>query len=206
MQIKKIPEDFFVEEVSKLNLKKERADYSIFKLTKTNWDMFKLIEVISKILKIKSKLIGYGGNKDKNAVTVQYISFYKIQKERIENMKINNIKLEFVGYSDERINLGYHDGNNFIIVVRDLNNKVEIPKNLQFENYFGNQRFGNKFNTHLVGKAIIKKDFEKACKILRIKVENNDFIGGLRKQPRRLLRFYISSYQAFIWNRMLSIR
>ena len=112
--------------------------------------------------------------------------------------------MEFVGYLPDRINLGDLDGNNFMIIVRDLDKKVVLPKDIQLENYFGDQRFGNKANTHLVGKAIIKKDFKLVCELLDIKVLNNDFISELRKQPRRLLRFYISSYQAFIWNRLLS--
>src|SRR3989344_7564386 len=186
MKIKQLPEDV------------------IFKLSKTNCDSFKVINNLSKALNIKNKLIGYAGNKDKLAITSQYVSFYKIPKERIERVKMHDVKLEFVGYAVDRINLGDLEGNNFIIAVRDLSKKVILPKDLQLENYFGDQRFGNKANTHLVGKAIIKKDFKLACELLNIPMSNNDFIFELRKQPRRLLRFYISSYQAFIWNKLLS--
>ena len=204
MKIKQVPEDFIVDEVIQLKLVNERTNYVIFKLSKTNWDSFKVINNLSKALNIKNKLIGYAGNKDKLAITSQYVSFYKIPKERIERVKMHDVKLEFVGYAVDRINLGDLEGNNFIIAVRDLSKKVILPKDLQLENYFGNQRFGNKANTHLVGKAIIKKDFKLACELLNIPMSNNDFIFELRKQPRRLLRFYISSYQAFIWNKLLS--
>lgn len=203
MIIKQIPEDFVVEEVIKLNLIKERSNYLIYRLTKKNWDMFKLISTLSRILKTKNKFIGYAGNKDKAAVTTQYISFYKINKERTDNIKIHDVRLDFLGYSKKRINLGDLEGNNFKIKIRDLNNKSNLPNYLYLENYFGEQRFGNKQNTYLVGKAIIKKDFKKACELLNMQVSNNDFIGELRKQPRRLLRFYISSYQAYLWNKIL---
>src|SRR3989344_2748245 len=164
MKIKQLPEDV------------------IFKLSKTNCDSFKVINNLSKALNIKNKLIGYAGNKDKLAITSQYVSFYKIPKERIERVKMHDVKLEFVGYAVDRINLGDLEGNNFIIAVRDLSKKVILPKDLQLENYFGDQRFGNKANTHLVGKAIIKKDFKLACELLNIPMSNN-----LKKQKDSLI-------------------
>jgi len=202
MIIKQIPEDFIVEELINLNL--SNGNYSIYKLTKKNWDTFKILETIARILNTKIKFIGYAGNKDKKAVTTQYISFYKIPKNRIDRIKINDVKLEFLGYSPDRINLGDLKGNKFIITARNLDKKSRLPSELQLENYFDDQRFGNKSNTHLVGKAIIKKDFKEACKLLNLEVKNNDYVGVLRTQHRRLLRFYISSYQSYIFNNQLS--
>ena len=204
MIIKEIPEDFVVNEVIDLKLTKEINNYTIFKLTKKNWDAFKIIESLAKALIIKSKLIGFAGNKDKQAITSQYISFFKIPRERIENIKINDVKLEFQGYSVERINLGDLKGNSFVIVVRDLINKKDLPNKIYLENYFDDQRFGNKHNTHLVGKALVKKDFKTACLLLNLQTKNNDYIGALRSQQRRLLRFYLSSYQSLIFNKILS--
>lgn len=204
MKIKQIPEDFIVEEVIKLNLTKKQTNYSIIKLAKKNWESFKVIEALAKALRTKTKFIGFAGNKDKQAITTQYISLYKITKEKIEKIKINNVKIDFIGYSFYRINLGDLDGNNFKITIRDLNKRIYLPENVQLENYFDEQRFGNKQNTHLVGKAIIKRDFKEACKILNLEVKNNDLIGAIRRQQRRLLRFYISSYQSYIWNKALA--
>lgn len=206
MRIKQIPEDFVVEEVIKLNITKEINNYSIIKITKKNWESFKIIAALSKALRIKIKFVGFAGNKDKSAITTQCISLYKIPKERIERIKINNVKIDFIGYSLNRINLGDLEGNNFKIAIRDLNKKIDLPKNIQLENYFDEQRFGNKQNTHLVGKAIIKKDFKEACRLLNLEVKNNDFVGAIRTQQRRVLRFYISSYQSYLWNKILVIK
>ncbi len=203
MIIKQIPEDFIVEEVIDLKLVK-KANYLVYKLTKQDWDTFKLLEKIARILNTKIKFIGYAGNKDKKALTTQYISFYKIPKSKIDNIKIQDIKLEFIGYSLDRINLGDLNGNDFIVNIRNLNKKTEIPEKLYLENYFDDQRFGSKGNTHLVGKAIIKRDFKNACELLNLEIKNNDYVGALRLQHRRLLRFYISSYQSFLFNQILS--
>ncbi len=203
MKLKQIPEDFIVEEIIELKLNEVLSDYSIWKLIKKDWESFKIIEALSRALGTKSKFIGFAGNKDKQAITTQYISIYKINKDRIERAKVNGAKLEFIGYSTNRINLGDLKGNKFTIIIRDLNKEVKLPKYLQLENYFDEQRFGNKLNTHLVGKSILKKDFKETCKLLKLSVNGNDYIGAIRKQQRRLLRFYISSYQSYLWNKTL---
>ncbi len=200
--IKQIPEDFQVEEVLKLKLQK-KGNYSYFILTKKDWATFKIIEKIASLLRIKPKLIGFAGNKDKQAISKQYISIYKIPKEKVERVRINDISLKFIGYGAERINLGYLTGNNFKIVVRKLKENFKINP-VPIENYFDEQRFGKFKNTHLVGKAIIKKDFKEACSLLNLEVSNNDYIGALRTQNRRLLRFYISSFQSYLFNKALA--
>jgi len=204
MLIKQIPEDFIVEEVSNRKFSEKPYNYLIYSLEKTNWDSFKIISSLAKALNTKTKFIGFAGNKDKIAVTKQFISFYNISKFRIDSIKINDIKLNFVGYSNARINLGDLKGNNFTITVRKLKSKSEIPSFLYLENYFDDQRFGNKHTTHLVGKALVKRDFKKACEIIGLDVKNNDYLGALRTEQRRLLRFYLSSYQSFIFNNILS--
>ncbi len=204
MKIKQIPEDFRVTEIINLNLIKNKTDYTIWKLTKKGWDSFKIIQTLARILKTKTKFIGYAGNKDKQAITTQYLSFYKISKEEIEKINIKDIILEFIGYAPDRINLGTLKGNEFKLILRDLKKEISLPKEIQLENYFDEQRFGNKANTHLVGKAILKKEFKEACSLLGLEVKNNDFIGAIRTEQRRLLRFYISSFQSYIWNKNLA--
>ena len=204
MLIKQIPGDFIVEEISNRKFSEKPYNYLIYSLEKINWDSFKIISALANALNSKPKFIGFAGNKDKLAVTKQFISFYNIPKYRIDNIKINDVKLIFVGYSNARINLGDLKGNNFIITVRKLKNKSEVPNFLYLENYFDDQRFGNKHNTHLIGKALVKRDFKKACEILSLDVKNNDYLGALRISQRRLLRFYLSSYQSFIFNNILS--
>ncbi|HLC58282.1 MAG TPA: tRNA pseudouridine(13) synthase TruD [Candidatus Nanoarchaeia archaeon] len=204
MKVKQIPEDFIVEEIIDLKIDDKKQDYSIFRLTKKNWSTFNIIEKISERLQIPQKFIGYAGIKDRKAVTTQYISIYKINKEKIENLKIEDVNLEFVGYSKERINLGDLKENKFKITIRNLNKKIKLPKKLQLENYFDSQRFGKDNNTHEIGKLILKRNFKEVCKILNLEINNNDPIGALRKQPLKLLKFYISAYQSYIWNKNLN--
>ncbi len=204
MKIKQIPEDFIVDEALKLKIYKNKNDYSIIKIKKKNLGTFQLVGLLSRKLGMRQKFIGFAGLKDKNAITTQYISLYKAPKEKINKIKINDAEINFLGYSNHRINLGDLDGNKFIIIIRDLEKKAAIPRNIQLENYFDEQRFGNKQNTHLVGKAILKREFSEACRLLSLDVSNNNYISAIRTHERRLLRFYISSYQSYIWNKTLS--
>ncbi|MBR9683842.1 tRNA pseudouridine(13) synthase TruD, partial [Candidatus Woesearchaeota archaeon] len=118
-------------------------------------------------------------------------------KERIEKLQIKDVTLEFVGYRNEPITLGKLEGNYFEIVVRDLDDvDIEIPKKIA--NYFGEQRFGQ--NNVEVGRNIIKKDFAGACKVLRLEVKKNNFVGALKEIPKRLLKMYVHAYQSWMWN------
>ncbi len=199
-KLKQRYEDFLVREVMHLNTAKS-GNYGYYLLRKRNWSTLDAIERIAKALRIKSSLIGLAGNKDKWAITEQYISIYKVDRKRVEELKIKDIDLRFIGYGRDKINLGSLEGNQFDIIVRNLEEKRQLHADY-VENYFDEQRFGFNLNTHLVGKAIVKKDFKNACEILKLKADGNDYIGALRKDSRRVLRFYIHSYESWIWNKV----
>lgn len=208
-QIKQSPEDFIVNEITNIKLKKQGI-YSIFLLKKTNYNTETAIQKISKTLNIPRKSIGSAGNKDKQAITTQYISIKEANQEKIKNLSLNDISLEFKGYSDKPISLGDLEGNEFEIKVITDQNPKKIKKII---NYFGEQRFSK--NNKDIGKSIIKKDFKKAVDlILENKGEQEeklkeylsehptDFIGGLRTIPIKVLKLFIHSYQSFIWNKI----
>ncbi len=199
-KLKQKYEDFLVREVINLSTVKN-GNYGYYLLRKRNWSTLDAIERIAKALRIKSSIIGLAGNKDKWAITEQHISIYKVDKKKVEELKIKDIDLKFIGYGRDKINLGSLEGNQFDIIVRNLEDKKQLHVDY-VENYFDEQRFGFNLNTHLVGKAIVKKDFKNACEILNLKVDGNDYIGALRKDSRRVLRFYIHSYESWLWNKI----
>lgn len=199
-KLKQKYEDFLVREVMNLNTVKN-GNYGYYLLRKRNWSTLDAIEKIARALRIKSSLIGLAGNKDKWAITEQYISIYKVDRKKVEELKIKDMDLKFIGYGRDKINLGSLEGNQFDIIVRNLEDKKQLHVDY-VENYFDEQRFGFNLNTHLVGRAIVKKDFKNACEILKLKVEGNDYIGALRKDSRRVLRFYIHSYESWLWNKV----
>lgn len=206
-KLKQIPEDFVVEEISNVKIK-DSGRYADFKLKKINRNTLDVVKELAKQLRIKEKNIGFAGSKDKHAVTEQIISI-PINKEKVVNTKIDNVKLEFLGYGKEPITLGSLAGNKFIITVRNLDN-IEIKKIKFVENYFDEQRF-SKHNKE-IGKHIIKKEFKESLRLIDnersntfLKEHPNDYIGALKKIPLRLLKMYVHAYQSYLWNETLAL-
>ena len=96
----------------------------------------------------------------------------------------NIIRLGNFHYSKDEVRLGALTGNRFDVVLRNIDvgedsstsRKQQIQETLEaagnslkahgFINYFGMQRFGKYYDTHLVGIAVLKGDFERAVKII----------------------------------------
>ncbi|HLD15492.1 MAG TPA: tRNA pseudouridine(13) synthase TruD [Candidatus Nanoarchaeia archaeon] len=201
MKIKQLPEDFYVREELDLAIL-PKGDFTYFLLKKKDWSNLDAINKIASVLHSKPSRFNIAGMKDKNAVTEQYVSAFKLEKEDLENIRIKDIEIRFLGYGSERLSLGQLKCNFFRIVVRDLKERVKL-EDKTIINYFGEQRFGTGRN-YLVGKALIKKDFKEACRILNLKVEGNDYIKALRFVDRKDLRFRISAYQSYLWNKVVS--
>lgn len=163
MKLKQLPEDFIVKEIMKLDLK-PKGDHGYFVMKKRNWATEKAIRELAKVLKLNPKSFAVSGMKDKNAVTEQYVSCYGLKKEALANVKINDIKLYFKGYSMKPISLSSHEENVFGITVRDLSsglNKIEY-----FCNYYDNQRFGGiRPVTAEVGRLLLERKLEEAMKV-----------------------------------------
>ncbi len=192
--IKEHPEDFIVREKSTVKIE-ENGAYSYFLMKKRDYTTVKAVETIAKASNSRLKDFGFAGSKDRRALTEQTIS-YKGDKKRIEGLKLDSIELKFLGKGNNPISLGDLEGNEFEIIVSNAEKK---PKPLKkFLNLFGEQRFSRQ-NVE-VGRAIVNKDFEKACSLLDLEIENNDFVGELRKINRKILQIYVHAYQSFIWN------
>ena len=191
-KIKEKPEDFYVKEVLDLGFD-ENGKYFYYLLKKKNLNTLNVVNILKKKFKVD---VGYCGNKDKKAVTEQYLSLNK----RIEDFTERNFSLKFVGRGNKRLNLGDNKGNYFKIVVRGFEGKV---KKFDFlENYFDEQRFSEK--NYLVGKNLIKKNFKEACKLLGLKVKGNDYVNVLKKIDKKILLIYIHAYQSYLFNKYLA--
>ncbi len=192
--LKQIPDDFYVKELIELGFIKQ--GYKCFLLKKRNYTTFKALDLISKISNIKINDFGYAGNKDKNAITEQFVSV-KTSKN-LENIQIKDIQLEFLGYLDKKISLGGNLGNYFEITVRNLDKKYKKINNIV--NYFDEQRFSK--NNVLVGKLLLQKKFKEICEILNLDKKNP--IGSLNNINKKLLRLYLHSYQSYIFNKAVA--
>ncbi len=197
MQIKTVPEDFIVREVATLPLGKGKYDYYL--LQKKGWTTLGAVKRLAQFLQIPLKDIGFAGNKDKQAVTSQYISIFNASRKKVEQFTLPDVTLTYQGCGDKRLRLGDLEGNAFDIVVRDLPERKALSIT-KIKNLFDDQRFGVEKNNIPVGKALIQGRFKDACDLLQLEYEGKDYLKALRKIPKRLLRLYVASYQSYLWN------
>lgn len=186
-RIRQFPEDFIVEEVlvdgSKAKVSPVESEkiggkggFLICALVKRNWDNLLVIKEIARQLGVDPERVKIGGIKDAKAVTAQHISVLTVTPEQISKVKIKDVSLCPLRYSREGMSPHLLLGNQFHIVIRAITHPFsEIEKRVRnvhnelsvfgaVPNFFGHQRFGTvRSITHLVGKALVQGDFEKAA-------------------------------------------
>ncbi len=167
------PEDFIVKEIPNYPPQNKDGKFTIAEITSTSWETNLLLRELSSHLHISKQRINFAGTKDKRAKKTQFMSFYNVPIEKIKEIKIKDVEIENIYQSDKSIKIGNLNGNYFEIIIRDINQQIKpekvkeifsiIQNNDGFPNFFGIQRFGIiRPITHIVGKYIIKGDFEKA--------------------------------------------
>ncbi len=179
-EIKKEPEDFVVEEIAgdgsvlevgkRIEREDKEGDFTHFVLQKRNWNTPQALREISNKLGVGRKRFSFAGTKDRNAVTVQLCSAYKIPPEKILALELKDVEINGAWKSDKELRMGGLLGNRFKIMVRGAESNSEgrvgeIMDELgrKIVNYFGEQRFGSvRRNTHLVGREILRNDFNSA--------------------------------------------
>jgi len=215
--IKRTPEDFIVEEVlvdgseASIRLEGEKLDdlaehgrYLICILVKRGWDTLLAIEEVAKALGITSDRVGFAGIKDAEALTAQYISIGGVPASRVAEVNINGLAIKPLGFSSEKITPMKLFGNRFTITVRSVKlGEKTVRRRIQYiareledfggiPNYFGHQRFGTiRPITHLVGKYIVKGDFENAMLTFLTYVSpfENPRVREVRRELRETMDF-----------------
>jgi len=218
--IKQSPDDFVVNEVCRLPEDEGRGrQYSYFIMSKRGLNTHDALRMAAKRLNMPMKFAGYAGLKDKNSVSSQLVSFREHCGEKIENLGITGISFRLVGYGSTPVTVGCLEGNKFRIAVRNFHgHELEAAALEKAEcgfsvpNFFGEQRFG-KCN-HLIGKAIVKGQFQEAAKLISESGNNsvgyylsdrkNDFVGAVVGVGKEVAILYVHSYQAYIFNECIS--
>ncbi len=164
-EIKTYPEDFYVEEIPRYEAS-GAGQHTYLRFEKIGITTLAAINRIAQSLGISSKRIGYAGLKDAQAVTQQTISIDNVPPERIEALNLSGIKVISVTRHRNKIKVGHLAGNKFVIRIRGVT-KADLPQvelilaHLQQQgvpNYYGQQRFGVRQNSHRLGLALIQDD------------------------------------------------
>jgi tRNA pseudouridine13 synthase len=179
------------------SMTKER--YLLCVLVKRRWDMFQALRVIAQQLDASTNQFHFAGIKDAKAVTAQHITIEGVTARDIQRVQVKDITVRPIGYLRSKLSSYFLFGNNFHITIRAMDHakstvKKRIARTVQeleaiggIPNFFGHQRFGTtRPITHLVGKALIKGNVEKAVMLFLAKPSLHEHLES--RQARKQLQ------------------
>jgi tRNA pseudouridine13 synthase len=131
------------------------------------------LEVIRRIasaLKLSERDVGYAGMKDAVGVTRQTLSMQRVRPEDALALELEGVKVVAAVRHTNKLKLGHLKGNHFQIVVRGVQpdsaeavaSVLETLRRRGVPNYFGYQRYGVQGNSHLIGAAMLRRDWHAA--------------------------------------------
>jgi tRNA pseudouridine13 synthase len=141
--------------------------YPIYILEKHDIDSNHALFEIERECGIKLRVMGI---KDAKAVTVQYAGTDKVMKNPPSELKTRHTQLTLKGFAKRPLGKEFLAGNRFEITIHDpYSNDLSclLPEISRIGNFYGLQRFGSeRLVTHLIGREIIKRNFDRAVELL----------------------------------------
>lgn len=148
-QLKANPEDFVV--VEDLGFEPDgEGEHVLVKILKSGCNTRFVADALAKFLKIHAREVSFAGQKDKHAVTEQWLCarvpgnvMPDLSKFELEGCKV----LEYARHK-RKLRLGALKGNAFTLILRQVTNRDDVEQRLAaineqgVPNYFGSQRFG----------------------------------------------------------------
>lgn len=191
MKIKRSPEDFRVEEVmggETARLVSDRPGaFLLLRATKRGLGTGEMIERLSLELGIPRRSIGFGGLKDKHALTTQYVSVpaglaRPLAGEPLPLPGVRGVEIACVGWLPRPFESSDVAGNRFDLVLRGLTRRESAVlddrrrflsvagsrgRTLRLVNYYGGQRFGSGAREgNFAARLLMAGAFEEALRLL----------------------------------------
>jgi tRNA pseudouridine13 synthase len=191
MKLKRLPEDFHVEELCTVS-PRPQGRFTLYRLTKRGLGTLEAVEAIARRWNVASRRISFGGLKDRHAVTVQYLTILGGPPRPVRQ---SNVELEPLGYLPHPYGPQNFRGNRFRVVVRDLDRKhadlaaarLESVSRDGLPNYFDDQRFGSVgHSSQFIAQAWLAGDYEQALRLAL--AEPNAFDRSGAKAQKAVLR------------------
>lgn len=178
MKLKSLPEDFEVEELSDFSMK--GGPYAVYLMTKRSLGTPEAIGAISDRWRIPRRAIGYGGLKDKHAVTRQWVT---IQRGPRRDFRQDNLSLTYQGQANRHFGPQDISANRFHIVMRNLSEKMagqtvaeqDALTKFGFPNYYDDQRFGSIGESgEFIGNPWCRGNYERALWLAIAEANSHD--------------------------------
>lgn len=168
--IKESPEDFLVEEIPSY-LPCGSGEHCYLTIEKRGITTLEAIRRIAQNLKVVERDVGYAGMKDAVGVTRQAISIQRVSPEKACALELDGVKVLSASRHTNKLKLGHLKGNRFHIAVRGVSDDaaqnvsaiLDLLQKRGVPNYFGPQRYGAQGNSHLIGAAMLRGDWQAAA-------------------------------------------
>ncbi|HEY3307433.1 MAG TPA: tRNA pseudouridine(13) synthase TruD [Desulfuromonadaceae bacterium] len=167
--LKQSPEDFMVTEIPAYE-PCGSGEHLYLTIEKRGITTLEAIRRIAQGLNVPERDIGYAGMKDSVGITRQTLSLQRIKAEDVAGRQFDKITILSATRHYNKLKLGHLKGNRFRIMIRDVSNSVaeNVPAILAIlsergiPNYFGLQRYGSQGNSHLIGAAMLLRNWHGA--------------------------------------------
>jgi tRNA pseudouridine13 synthase len=166
VKLRRLPEDFQVEELSRFT--PEGGPFALYRLRKRSLTTFEALDRISTVLRLKRGELGYGGLKDKHALTSQFIT---LKGGPRKPPGTDWWAMEYLGQCSRPYQPSDIEANRFQLVLRDMSAAeserilavlAEVRDSV-LPNYFDDQRFGSVGESgEFIGARWCAGDYERA--------------------------------------------
>jgi len=193
-RIKAVPEDFRVDEIPLYPTTGE-GDHLFVRVEKRGKDTLFVARALARALGVSPREVGIAGQKDRHAVTTQWMSFPGVAPEAAFGLAGEGFRVLEAARHPHKLRTGHLKGNRFRIRLRDaedLEGVERIARALEkrgLANYFGEQRFGRSGENAVLGRKLLRGDPE-----------------AVSIRDRRLQKLLVSAVQSEVFNRVLARR
>lgn len=172
MKLKRLPEDFQVEELTEFapsgGKSRDAGPFALYRLSKRSIGTPEAVTEISRKWHLPRAKISYGGLKDRHALTHQYLTIYRGPPRNLDQAEFS---LHYLGQASREYTPHEIVANRFAIVMRDMSaESIQFAKQALDEvaadgmpNYFDDQRFGSVgLSGEFIARAWCRGDYERA--------------------------------------------
>jgi tRNA pseudouridine13 synthase len=169
--IKEAPEDFLVEEIPLYSPCGE-GEHLYVEVEKQGLTTFDLLSRLARTLGVRERELGYAGLKDARATTRQTISIPGVKPDQVLGLELEGVRILSARLHRNKLRPGHLAGNRFTIRIRQVRegsldearDVLHVLQNVGVPNRFGSQRYGSLGNSHLIGGALLRQNFEEAAR------------------------------------------
>jgi len=196
---KAVPEDFRVDEIPAY-LPFGEGSHLFLLVEKRGKNTREVAAAIAKALGVRERDTGIAGQKDRHAVTTQWLSVEGVDPSRAIGLSGDGFRILEAKLHRNKLRLGHLRGNRFQIRLRGVDEPgVEQVRTIAaalevrgMPNYYGPQRFGRRGDNAEVGRLILQGS-------------DDPRVRRAQRDPR-MRRFLVSAFQSEVFNRVLAAR